>query len=188
MHRRVFGAGIVLVISMSATQAGAAPAWIVDKARSKLEFSSAFAGMGFTGAFQRWDAAIAFDPKDLRSSKISATIDVTSARTGDKDRDGGLPGADWFDAVRFPKATFVSTAIKPAGVGRYIAQGVLTLKGVAKPVSLAFTLVVNGATATATGQAAVDRSLWKVGAGQFAGEDAVPHAVPLRLTLVAARR
>ncbi|MGZ3272805.1 MAG: YceI family protein [Caulobacteraceae bacterium] len=188
MHRGAMGAGIALAMSMGAPQAWSAPAWIVDKARSKLEFSSAFAGMGFTGAFQRWDAVIAFDPKDLASSKISATIDLASARTGDKDRDGGLPGGDWFHVVRFPKATFVSTAIKPAGTGRYVAQGVLTLKGVSKPVSLSFTVAINGATATASGQATVDRSQWKVGAGQFAGEDAVPHAVPLRLTLVASRR
>src|SRR5271156_1664373 len=53
-------------IPLAPALALAAPAtWAVDKAASKLPFSSSVSGQAFTGRFARWDAAIHFDPKDL---------------------------------------------------------------------------------------------------------------------------
>ena len=57
----------------------APPPWSVDKAASRLTFSSSASGAAFTGSFSRWDAEIHFDPKDLAHSDVAATIDITSA-------------------------------------------------------------------------------------------------------------
>ena len=57
----------------------APPSWTVDKAASRLTFTSAVSGQAFTGRFARWDAAIHFDPKDLAHSDVAATIELNFA-------------------------------------------------------------------------------------------------------------
>jgi len=173
---------------LAASGARAAPAWTVDPAHSRLGFDSKIGGIAFSGAFRKWDASIAFDPEDLAHSTAAVAIDLASAATGDKDRDGLLPAADWFDTAHFPQARFATSTIKSVGPGRYLASGQLTLKGVTRPVSLPFTVTIQGRTATMTGAVAIDRSLFNVGAAQFSGEDVVPHAVTVRIAIVARRK
>jgi polyisoprenoid-binding protein YceI len=181
-------AGCLMTFAAAASGARAAPAWTVDRAHSRLGFESALGGVKFSGAFQQWDAAIAFDPKDLATSRATVSIDLVSARTGDAERDSVLPSGDWFDTGRFPKAAFATTAVRPLAPGRYLAMGVLTLKGVAKPVTLPFTLTIRGNVATMNGSVVIDRSQWGVGLGQFAGQDPVPHAVTVRIAITASRK
>jgi len=165
----------------------AVPNWTVDKAHSRLGFDTAYTGDKVSGTFGVWSAQIAFDPKNLAGSKATVSVDLASAKTGDEDRDETLPTPDWFNAPKFPRATFTTTAIKAVGPDRYQATGVLNLKGVAKPVLLTFTLKIDGAHAVMTGQAVMDRSQWGIGQGQFQDESAIPHAVTINVNLAANR-
>lgn len=47
-----------------------------------------------------------------------------------------LNGPQWFDATKFPNATFVSTSIKMRGQNDATIHGNLTLHGVTSPVSV----------------------------------------------------
>jgi polyisoprenoid-binding protein YceI len=171
-----------------AAKAGAAaPAWTVDKAASRIRFKSAFSGQAFEGGFSRWDAQINFDPRNLAGSKAVVTIDLASANTGDKDRDETIPTGDWFNVSKFPRATFTTTAIRSLGGDRYQATGTLNLKGVARPVTLPFTLAITGDQARMNGQVVLKRNDFGVGAGQFSGADTVPFEVTV-VVAVAARR
>lgn len=165
----------------------AAPSWVMDKAASRLRFRSAFAGTAFEGGFSRFDAQINFDPKNLAASRAVVSVDLASAATGDADRDQTLPTADWFNTAKFPRATFTTTSIRDLGGGRYQAQGALSLKGVTRPVTLPFTLQIQGNVARMNGQLAIDRSQFGVGQGQFAGADAIPHPVTVTVAVVARR-
>jgi len=166
----------------------AAPAtWAVDKAASRLTFSSSVSGQAFTGRFARWDAVIHFDPKDPAHSDVAATIDVTSASTGNGDRDAEIPDQDWFWTSHFPRATFVARNFQAAGPGRYVAAGVLTIRGVAKPLSLPFNLVINGAAAHMTGGVPLNRLAFGVGQGEWAATDTVPASVSVNVDLTAHR-
>jgi polyisoprenoid-binding protein YceI len=166
----------------------AAPAtWAVDKAASRLTFSSSVSGAAFTGRFARWDAAIHFDPKDLTHSDVAATIDIASAATGNGDRDAEIPDQDWFWTSHFPRATFVAHGFQAVGPGRYVAAGVLTIRGVAKPLRLPFNLAVNGASAHMTSAVALNRLAFGVGQGQWAATDSVPASVTVNIDLTAHR-
>jgi polyisoprenoid-binding protein YceI len=133
MIARIVAAAILAAIP--ATALAAPPAWAVDHAASKLGFAGQVSGQGFTGVFRRWDAVIHFDPKDLAHSDAAVTIDMASANTGSGDRDALLPDEDWFWTSHFPRATFVAKSFTAAGPGRYQAAGVLTIRGVAKPLT-----------------------------------------------------
>lgn len=182
---------VLCALALSPSLALAAPAavkvqhWTVDKAASKIGFSSSFAGAGFNGSFNSWTADINFDPKNLAGSKAVVTIDVTSANTGNPERDESLPTDDWFSAAKFKTATFTTTSIKDLGGGKYQAPGTLTLRGVTKPVTLNFTLAITGDVAKMTGTATVSRADFGVGQGQFKAADTVPYPVPITVSVTA---
>lgn len=187
VHASLGLAGTLLACATAPAFAAPAPNWVVDKAHSKLGFDTAYTGVKVNGAFGDWSAQIAFDPKNLAGSKATVAVNLTSARTGDEDRDESLPSPDWFNTAKFPRATFTTTAIKSVGPDRYQAAGVLAMKGVSKPVLLTFTLKIDGAHAVMNGQAMVDRTQWGIGQGQFQDESAVPHAVTINVNLSASR-
>ena len=161
----------------------APPAWTVDKATSALRFASSFGGDAFSGAFRRWDAVIRFDPADLAHSSVLVTVDVASAATGSSDRDAALPGADFFAAAKFPRATYQASSFRLISPGHYQALGTLTLRGVTKPLVLPFTLTLSGPAAHMTAQAAINRLAFGVGQGQWKATTTLPAAVTLMIAI-----
>jgi len=172
------------------TNAGPRPAepvaWTVQKG-STLGFATTWSGDPLQGRFERWTAAIRFSPDDLAHSKVSVSIDTTSARTGDDQRDASLPSSDWFDAAAHPKAVFSATKFDHPGGDRYVAHGTLNLRGVTRPVDLPFRLTIAGDTAKVAGETSLDRLLFGVGQGDFEKTDQVPAKVTVRVALTAVR-
>ena len=161
--------------------------WLLDKTHSQLEFSGTQTGSGFTGTFSRYEAHIDFDPAQPQTGHIDLTVDLGSARTGDTQRDTALPGKDWFDIASFPKAHFVSTAIRRTGANTYQADGSLTLRNVSRPVRLDFMLSVDGQTAHAKGHADLMRTQFGVGQGPWASGQWVGLPVVVTFDFMARR-
>ncbi len=155
---------LALSLVASAPALAAPPTWTTIPAQSSITFSGVHAGSNFSGKFGQWQAAIAFDPADLPHSSARVVIATATAKTGDAFRDSSMAEEEWFDPAHFPRATFVTTRITAAGPGRYVADGVLTIKGKAVPVKLPFTLKINGATATMNGTTTLDRLAFGMGA------------------------
>ncbi len=66
---------------------------------------------------------------------MTAEIAIDSVDTGNEQRDAHLKAADYFDVEQHPTATFASTGVRESG-DKYVLDGVFTLKGIAKPVSI----------------------------------------------------
>ena len=178
----------VVGLALVAAPALAAPSvWIVDPAASKLAFQGTMNGAPFVGAFRRWTAQIAFDPKALAASKVNVVIDVASAASGDADRDQALPTDDWFAAGKFARASFVTHAFRDLGGGKYLATGDLTIRGVSRSVALPFTLAIEGDAARMNGSLALDRTAFGVGQGQWKAGDVVGAKVVVSVSLAAHR-
>ena len=169
------------------TAAAAPPAWVVDKTVSSVRFTSSMAGESFSGAFRRWDADIRFDPANLAASSVVATFDVASAGTGNADRDQALPTATFLDAPAFPKASFVAHGFSAAGPGRYVANGILTIRGVSKPLALPFTLAITGSQAKMTATTAINRLAFGVGQDEWKATTTIPAAVAVAVAITARR-
>jgi cytochrome b561/polyisoprenoid-binding protein YceI len=150
---------------------------------SSLAFETKWSGDAVQGRFNAWKADILFSPDALDKSKVTVTIDMTSAKTGDEQRDASLPAADWFDAATHPKAVFTATKFEKKGEGSFVAHGTLNLRGVTKPVDLPFKLKIVGDKAQMTGETSLDRTFFGVGQGQFAATDQVPAKVTVRVLL-----
>ena len=138
-------------------------AWSIDAKQSRIGFSTTWAGNAVKGSFGQWSGDIRFDPANLAGSSAAITIMTGSAKTGVKEPDDNLPGADWFDTRKFPSARFTTSSIRALGQNRYIADGVLTIKGVNYRLALPFNVTIAGPVATMTGQVTLDRIALKLG-------------------------
>ncbi|MDL9937839.1 YceI family protein [Gordonia sp. ABSL1-1] len=112
----------------------AAGTWNIDTAHSSIGFSVKHLMVSkVRGNFENFTGTITVAEDGTPS--VQAEIDVTSINTGNEQRDGHIRSADFFDAEKFPKATFVSTAVRADG-DDYVVTGDFTLKGVTKSVDL----------------------------------------------------
>ncbi len=94
------------------------------------------------GRFHWVSGTIALAENPLESS-VTAEIDLASVDTGNEQRDEHLRSADFFDAERYPKMTYRSTAVRPSSQD-WAVKGELSLHGVTWQVELQ--LEVNGFT------------------------------------------
>ena len=185
----VLGAAACLVLFAVAPAAAtaSAPAWIVDKPHSALRFSASMNGEAFSGVFGRWNADIRFNPKALSTSSVAVGIDMASAQTGNADRDQALPTGDFFAAARYPRATFAAHRFKSLGSRRYLAFGVLTVRGISKPLTLPFGLAITGRLAKMSAVVAVNRLAFDIGQDQWKATDVIPAAVTVTIAITATR-
>ncbi|TGD98610.1 YceI family protein [Methylobacterium nonmethylotrophicum] len=159
--------------------------WTVDPAKSRIGFSGTQVGVPFKGRFTRYDAQISFDPQKPEAGKAVVLIDLTSAETGDRQRDEALPQSDWFDAGKAKQARFEATRFVPKGGDAYDAVGTLTIRGMRKDVTLPFKLTVSGGTARAVGHLDLVRTDYGVGQGSWANGSMVALEVGVDIDVTA---
>ena len=176
------------LVVLASVQGAAAATWAVDPAKSTLGFTGVQTGQPFKGRFKTWTAAIDYDPAKPDAAHVVVTVDVASATTDDAQKDGAMPDSDWFAASQFATATFEATGFAPKGGDAFETQGRLTLRGVAKPVVLPFTLQVSGQQAHVTGSAKLVRTDYGVGQGQWTSGDMVGLDVSVDIDLAATSR
>jgi polyisoprenoid-binding protein YceI len=177
-----------LLAGLGSITAAQAAGWVVDPAKSRLGFTGQQTGAPFAGRFKTWSASIDFDPAKPETAHVVAVVDVISATTDDPQKDEAMPSADWFDASSFAKATFAATGFAPKGGDTYETQGMLTLRGVTKPATLAFTLTIAGDQAHAVGKAKLVRTDFGVGQGSWSTGDMVGLDVDVDMDVTATRK
>ena len=162
-----------------------ATAWNTVAAASNIEFTGTLAGGDFTGKFQRFVAAVAFDPANLAGSRFRVEIETGSADTADADRDVALAGAEFFAVSRWPKATYEASQFAATGPGLYQARGKLTIRGVARDVPVTFTFKpsADGRSAVLSGRASVHRLDFGVGQGEWQDTKWLGDEVRIRFEL-----
>jgi polyisoprenoid-binding protein YceI len=120
--------------------------WKIDAAHSEVNFRVKHLVVStVTGHFARFDALVESKAEDFSDARITFEADVESIDTGNGQRDGHLKSADFFDAAKHPKLTFVSTSVKKLSGHELRVAGDLTMRGVTKPVELG--VVYNGTVA-----------------------------------------
>jgi polyisoprenoid-binding protein YceI len=174
---------LALLLALTLPFAAHAADYTVQPTASKLGFTSSFQGSSFDGQFGKWTAAISYDAAKLATSKFDVTVDLSSAKTGDSDRDSALPGPDFFEVTKYPQAHFVTTSFHQQG-SQVIADGTLTLHGVTKPVSLNVTFKPQGSGATLDVNGSLNRLDFGVGGGQYKDTSVIGADVKVTAHLV----
>lgn len=150
---------------------------------SEIGFVSKQMGVPVSGKFTRFDAQIAFDPKKPETGKVGFTIDIGSATIGDPETDRELPKAPWFNAAKFPQASFQSSSIKALGGGKFEVAGKLAIKGNSQDVVVPVALTQSGGNSTATGAFVIKRLAFKIGEGEWTDTSMVTDEVQVKFKL-----
>ena len=96
----------------------------------------------FVGRFNKVDATLEFDPKNIAAAKLSAVIDVASLDVNNVDLEETLRGSSWLDTEKYPQAFFKTTTVTVLDQNSAVFAGDLTLHGVTAPINL--TVTFNG--------------------------------------------
>lgn len=89
------------------------------------------------------EGALVYDAADVTKSSVQVSMPITAIDSFVDKLDEHLKGADFFDAGKFPNASFKSISVAAAGTNKLTVVGELTIKDITKPVTLDVTL--NGA-------------------------------------------
>ncbi|MGV8960038.1 MAG: YceI family protein [Stenotrophomonas sp.] len=93
-----------------------------------------------TAHFGNVNGTLVYDADDVTKSSVQVTLPL-SGLTGFSDKfDEHLRSADFFDAAKFPDATFKSTRVESTGINKLAVTGDLTIKDITHPVTLDVTL------------------------------------------------
>ena len=115
--------------------------YTIDPTHTQVEFTYSHFGLSnITGRFDQVSGEFDLNTKDLAKSKIAVEIPISSMSTGVDKLDTHLQGPDFFDAGKFPNASFKSTMVHVVNDKQLHVMGDLTIHGVTKPATLDVTV------------------------------------------------
>ena len=142
MNKRLLA--LLSALTLAASVHAAAETYTIDAVHSSVGFSLRHIVSKFTSTFSKVSGSITYDAAAPEQSSVNATVEIASLNTNNEKRNTHVLGADFFDAAKFPTATFQSTSWVKTGEGTFDVTGNLTLKDVTKPVTLKVTLLGAG--------------------------------------------
>jgi polyisoprenoid-binding protein YceI len=166
--------------------------YVLDAAKSVLEFNFSQAGAQNKGRFKRFTSTFDFSPDNLTASRLEVTVEVATVDSGDQERDDTLRDGELFAVKKFPQAHFSAAQILKTASG-YEAVGKLTLRDATRDLRVPFTFrsaSEQGANVGyMSGKTTLKRLDFGVGQGDWKATDQVGNEVgvsfALRLTAAA---
>jgi len=134
---------IAAALTLATLFAGAAMAapvtYNVDGSHTFPRFSYSHFGYSTQlSSFSKTTGKVVLDA-EAKTGSVDIVIDTKSVNTGSSDFNEHIQGEDFLDTAKFPQATFKSTQVIFDGTKPAKIEGLLTLKGVTKPVTLTVT-------------------------------------------------
>lgn len=128
-----------LLAALAGSAIAAPVTYVVDESHTFPRFSYSHFGLSTQlSSFSKTSGKVVFDAQ-AKTGSVDITIDMKSVNTGFVDFNGHIQGEDFLDTAKFPTATFKSTKVVFEGDKPKSIDGVLTIKGVSKPVTLSVT-------------------------------------------------
>jgi polyisoprenoid-binding protein YceI len=137
--------------------------------------------------FRKFNAQIDYDAAKPDASKASVDIDTASLDLGDAEMNKEVAKKEWFNSAQFPKASFVSSSIKPAGPGKLNVSGKLAIKGKSTDVSFPLTVKAEGGKQVFEGALPIKRLAFNIGEGEWKDTSMVADEVVIKFRVTAAQ-
>jgi len=129
-------AALILASAVAAPALAAPETFVVDGTHTFPRFS--YSHFGFStqlSHFNKTTGKVVLD-KAAKTATVDIEIDTKSVDTGYATFDEHIQGEDFLDTAKYPTATFKSSKVVFEGDKPVAIEGLLTLKGVTKPVTL----------------------------------------------------
>jgi polyisoprenoid-binding protein YceI len=174
-----------LLVSLLAVTLAAGAA-VIKTDPAKTSVSAVFKQMNVPveSKFKKANIVIDYNAATPDSSKASVEIDTASLDLGDAEMNKEVAKKEWFNSAQFPKATFVSSAIKAAGPGKLTVTGKLTIKGKVQDVSFPISVKADGGKQVFEGALPIKRLAFNVGEGEWKDTGMVADEVTIKFHVV----
>jgi polyisoprenoid-binding protein YceI len=182
LSRRLLPASLIAV----ALAAGAIPLK-ADLAHSSVTATFKQMNVPVEAKFTKFSASVDYDGARPEASKASVDIDTASLDLGDADMNKEVAKKEWFNSAQFPKASFVSSSIKPAGAGKLNVIGKLSIKGKSADVSFPLTVKLEAGKQVFDGALPIRRLAFNIGEGEWKDTSMVADEVVIKFRVTAAQ-
>jgi polyisoprenoid-binding protein YceI len=154
---------------------------------SKVDFVAAKVTRSHNGSFKQFSGAIDLVNNSPEQSRVTIEIQANSVVTDEPDLTKHLQTPDFFDVAKFPKATFTSTKIEPAGGGNYRVTGNFELHGIRSSITFPATIQVAPDNVAVNAEFAINRKDWNL---TYPGkaDDLIRDGVVIKLNINAPRK
>jgi polyisoprenoid-binding protein YceI len=137
MFRKLFVLAAVSAGLIQGQAQAASSVWNIDQEHSSVGFRVKHLGVSnISGQFKRFAGTVSYDGRNIRDAVIDAKIKTRSVDTHSSKRDDHLVGKTFFDAEGYPAITFKSQKIVPAEFGAFKINGVISIHGYAREITL----------------------------------------------------
>jgi polyisoprenoid-binding protein YceI len=158
-----------------------------DVARSSVAAVFKQMNVPVEAKFKKFNAQIDYDPVKPETSKATVDIDTASLDLGEAEMNKEVAKKEWFDSVKYPKASFVSSSIKPAGAGKLTVAGKLLIKGKSVDVTFPLTVKAEGGKQVFEGALPIRRLAFNIGEGEWKDTSMVADEVVIKFRVTAAQ-
>lgn len=149
--------------------------------RSAITFQIKNLGINTGGSLGGLNTIVQFNPSNLASSSIEASVDVNTINTDNSSRDDHLKSADFFDAARYPSITMRSGSFKHKSGNNYSGQFNLTIKNKSKLIEVPFTYTEKDNARTLKSSFKINRLDFGVGESSMVLSDDVTVNIEVEL-------
>lgn len=156
----------------------------IDAGKSSVTATFRQMGVGVDASFQKFGARLDYDAAKPEKSKASVEIDIPSFDLGDADYNREVLKKEWFNGAQFPKANFVSTAIRTTAPGKLEVAGKLTIKGKTADVTFPMIVKKDGSATRFEGSLPIRRLAFNIGEGEWKDTSVVADEVTIRFLIV----
>jgi len=152
--------------------------------KSSITFVSKQMSVPVEGVFKKFAAHMRINPAKPEAGVAHMEIDLASIDAGSVDANEEVKGKSWFSVAEFPKAEFVSSAVRPLGGGKFEAVGKMTIKGKSLEVRAPFTLKEDKGTLNIDGAFTLKRLDFGIGSGLWSDTSVVADEVLIKFHLI----
>jgi len=156
----------------------------VDASKSQVNIVFKQMNVPVDAKFKKFSANIDYNAAKPESSKANVEIELNSFDLGDAEYNKEVLKKEWFNAAQFPKASFTSTSMKPAGAGKLDVSGTLTIKGKTSNVSFPVTIKQEGGKQIFDGALPIKRLTYNIGEGEWKDTSMVADEVTIKFHVV----
>jgi len=135
--------------------------------KSTVTFHIKNLGITIDGTLAGFKGSIIFDPANLATSTIEASVETNTIDTDNGTRNDHLKSDSYFDVAKYPTINIKSVSFKHKSGNNYSGTFNLTIKNVTKIVEVPFTYTETGNTIAYKGNFQIERTDYGVGASSL---------------------
>jgi polyisoprenoid-binding protein YceI len=141
--------------------------------RSAISFKIKNLGINTNGTIGGLQADVHFNPADLSSSTLTASVDVNTLNTDNSSRDEHLKTEDFFDQAKYPRIILKSISFKHKSGNNYAGKFDLTIKDKTKEIEIPFACSDKGNSVAFNGSFKLNRLDFGIGGSSMIMADEV---------------